>query len=409
MMSSTIIGPYDGKRKLRRNVLGITHSLSMRSLTNGVLCVCVGVFALLGPLVLAESARAASPPTKSARAARGPVALVTESAPESAPEPAPEAGMPVTEPAPEPTPESGPPVAPVTEPAPEPQPAPESGAPVAPVTEPAPEPAPEAAPEPAPEAAPESGAPVVPITEHASEAEEPVAPVTESPPEAPVELIKEKVKEAASGESVTEQAAESSPSPPTAGAQAAATLADPSNPTEAEASSAVLGLLIAVTPGGELEEPSTTSASSAVAIDTLTRLTPAQRAGDLRCELSGLAGPMTDNCTASWLGDQSFLSASPAELATVVAARAGAPAGGDNDGSGGDDGDGGHSVVPPSAPAPSGAFGGSATGGSGIALSSFSTLADRLMRLAPLAMRRLRLSCKPWLTAFFVLIPERPG
>jgi hypothetical protein len=47
--------------------------------------------------------------------------------------------------------------------------------------------------------------------------------------------------------------------------------------------------------------------------------------------------------------------------------------------------------------------------GSGTALSIFLTLAGLLLMAAPRAMRRLRLSCQPWLTACFVLIPERPG
>jgi hypothetical protein len=48
-------------------------------------------------------------------------------------------------------------------------------------------------------------------------------------------------------------------------------------------------------------------------------------------------------------------------------------------------------------------------GGSGMGLSTFLTLAGLLLLGAPRAMRRLRLSCEPWLTACFVLIPERPG
>jgi hypothetical protein len=112
---------------------------------------------------------------------------------------------------------------------------------------------------------------------------------------------------------------------------------------------------------------------------------------------------MTNSCTAGWLGGQSFLSASPADLTKVTTTRAGAPARDGSEGSG----SGGRSVVPSSPP--SGAVGGSATGGSGIAQSGFFTFAG-LLRLAPLrAMRRLRLSRRPLLTAFFVLIPERPG
>ena len=64
---------------------------------------------------------------------------------------------------------------------------------------------------------------------------------------------------------------------------------------------------------------------------------------------------------------------------------------------------------PPPGPAPSGASGGSAMGGSGLAFSAFLTLAGLLLLAAPRAMCRLRLSNRPLLTAFFVLIPERPG
>jgi hypothetical protein len=64
---------------------------------------------------------------------------------------------------------------------------------------------------------------------------------------------------------------------------------------------------------------------------------------------------------------------------------------------------------PAPGPAPSGTSGGAAAGGSGVAFSGFVTLAGLLLLAAPRALRRLRLSFRPWLTAFFVLIPERPG
>ncbi|MCW3034427.1 MAG: hypothetical protein JWM60_2772, partial [Solirubrobacterales bacterium] len=67
--------------------------------------------------------------------------------------------------------------------------------------------------------------------------------------------------------------------------------------------------------------------------------------------------------------------------------------------------------TPSPGPAPGGAAGGVAAGGSGgaVGLSGFLTLAGLLLLAAPRALRRLRLSCRPYLTAFFVLIPERPG
>ena len=42
-------------------------------------------------------------------------------------------------------------------------------------------------------------------------------------------------------------------------------------------------------------------------------------------------------------------------------------------------------------------------------LSGFLIFAGLLLLAAPRVLRRLRLACQPWLTAFFVLIPERPG
>ena len=113
-------------------------------------------------------------------------------------------------------------------------------------------------------------------------------------------------------------------------------------------------------------------------------------------------------CAAGGLGSERFLSASAlgyaTAAATLAAAPAGAPAGGGHGGSAA----GNPPVSPPPGPAPSGASG-SATGASGLALSGFLTLAGLLLLGAPRAMRRLRLSCQPWLTACFVLIPERPG
>jgi hypothetical protein len=88
-----------------------------------------------------------------------------------------------------------------------------------------------------------------------------------------------------------------------------------------------------------------------------------------------------------------------------TAARAVAPAAGRSGGSPGGSGP----IGPPPGPTPGGTFGGAAGGGSGTALSGFPAFAGHLLLGAPLAMRRLRLSFQPWLTAFFVLIPERPG
>ncbi|HEV7162607.1 MAG TPA: hypothetical protein VGN25_05060 [Solirubrobacteraceae bacterium] len=121
---------------------------------------------------------------------------------------------------------------------------------------------------------------------------------------------------------------------------------------------------------------------------------------------------MTSNCTAEWLNTQSLPSPSTLNLAGPVTSAITASAGTlaiPNHGSsfvGGRQPDG---PGPGPGPAPSGVSGGAATGGSGVAFSGFVTLAGLLLLAAPRALRRFRLSCRPWLTAFFVLIPERPG
>jgi hypothetical protein len=71
---------------------------------------------------------------------------------------------------------------------------------------------------------------------------------------------------------------------------------------------------------------------------------------------------------------------------------------------------GGRSMPPAPGPAPGGASGVSAGGGAaGVGLAGFLAFALLLALAAPRAMRRLKLACLPWRTAFFVLIPERPG
>jgi hypothetical protein len=132
----------------------------------------------------------------------------------------------------------------------------------------------------------------------------------------------------------------------------------------------------------------------------------------LGCGLSGIEQRGTSNCSSGAGGPQGLSGGSPAELAAAASARfsstdpAAASADGDH---------GGSAVVsrvptgPGPSPAPGGAAGGAAAGGSGVALAAFLSL-TALLRLAPSrAMWRLRLSCEPWLTACFALIPERPG
>jgi outer membrane biosynthesis protein TonB len=138
-------------------------------------------------------------------------------------------------------------------------------------------------------------------------------------------------------------------------------------------------------------------------------MTAARRVAEMSCALSALDGRSTDSCTAGLLGTQRVLSDTSTSFADAplsLAAVAGPPAGG---GHGGGTPGGSTPVSPGPGPAPGGAAGGSAAGTSGLALAGFLTLAGLLLLGAPRAMRRLRLSCEPWLTACFVLIPERPG
>jgi hypothetical protein len=176
-----------------------------------------------------------------------------------------------------------------------------------------------------------------------------------------------------------------------------------SPPPSDQSAPAPAGDVVVVPPLGA--EPAT-STLKVVTTVAPSRLTAAQRVEDLSCQLSGLSRSATDDCTAGWSGTEGLASVSAAFAAGATPTTgSGTPP---PDGYGGSTG-GTRTVVPPPGPAPSGAFGGSAAGGSGIALSGFFTLAGLLLMAAPLAMRRLRLSCRPWLTAFFVLIPERPG
>jgi hypothetical protein len=140
--------------------------------------------------------------------------------------------------------------------------------------------------------------------------------------------------------------------------------------------------------------------------------TATKQAGRFSCELSALGGDATDNCTVGWLGAPHDLasmlptSIAVAEVSSLAPdSTSTSPAGGGHDGF----------VIsgPPAAPAPgsapSGASGAASGGASGAGVSSFLTLAGLLLLGAPRAMRRLRLSCEPWLAGCFVLIPERPG
>jgi len=168
----------------------------------------------------------------------------------------------------------------------------------------------------------------------------------------------------------------------------------------AEVSGAVAGPVTTISPVTPEEIP-----TSSAYVAALARTIAAQRAEDFTRELGGLGAFSPDTYTAGFDSPSLISATFVEELATGRAAREGAPAPGRSGGSPG----GSSPIGPPPEPAPSGTFGGAGGGGSGTALSGVPTFAGHLLLGAPLAMRRLRLSFQPWLTAFFVLIPERPG
>jgi hypothetical protein len=392
-----------GKPHLRRNVLGIAHSPSTSISAERVLRLGTVLAALLGTLLLVATARA-EPTTASPTEATVPVSEPPLGTGGAAPQ---ETIAPVSEP---PRETSGPVSEPPTEAA-----APVSEPPLettVPVSEP-----------PAETVAPISETPLEtssPVTEAVTEtvvpvkeAEAPAPPIVERETPTPVVPVIERVIEM------------TSPVEPTGAQAQEAGLGASSASGSSEASS----LLGSVAPQGGASPPSDPSAPAALAGDVMVvapanagepatstvkvvttvaplRLSAAQRAEDLSCQLSGLSGSATGDCTARWSGTEGLASASATFVAgaTPMTGSGAPPTGGYGGSTGGT-----RTVVPPPGPAPSGAFGGSAAGGSGIALSGFFTLAGLLLMAAPLAMRRLRLSCRPWLTAFFVLIPERPG
>jgi hypothetical protein len=188
-----------------------------------------------------------------------------------------------------------------------------------------------------------------------------------------------------------------------------------STSTATQGSTAALAIGLALPLAGPTADRAEAQASAAVS-PTATggrraqgAMTASQRAGDLSCELATLGGSATDNCAAGWLGGKRFLAADPTDFDpggdSLAATTSGGPPG---DGHGGAAA-GGAPVSPAPGPAPSGASGAAVGGASGVAPSAFLSLAGLLLLAAPRALRRLRLSCRPWLPACFVLIPERPG
>jgi hypothetical protein len=183
------------------------------------------------------------------------------------------------------------------------------------------------------------------------------------------------------------------PSAPGPGEGAPATPTALVSPTSAPAVGAPGETSVIAAGGGASEPPAGTGSLRADAA--------------VSCEVSLLGGPIA-SCTTGWLRTAGLVQSQPVSLTAdpswsqTVSAT---PAGGGHD----ESAVGGRPATPSPGPGPGGASGSAAVGGSGLALSAFLTLTGLLLLAAPRAMRRLRLSCEPWLTAFFVLIPERPG
>ncbi len=347
-----------GKRKLRGNMLGMAHNPWRRIGLGAV------VWALLGVLVLAASARADE----------GPLAL-----------------------APEATPSTGETVVSV----PPPVAAPADPEPV--LSVPAPEPAPAQETTRAAESEQKAPAPE-PVSSPGTEVQ---APAPETILTVPAQEKTTPAPEKSAEGLLTGSAPEKGQEGVVVGTSSGPSSGSPSNLS-------AIGALPETAggppqgPGATLEVPTTAKAGPpSVGAGVVT--STAQRVRQFDCELSELGDGTANACGAQALSSQRFLSAPSMGQATsvaYVAAAGGSASGGGHGGSGAGTPPVGPAPSPPSAP--SGASG-SAAGSSGLGLSGFLTLAGLLLLGAPRAMRRLRLSCQPWRTACFVLIPERPG
>jgi hypothetical protein len=276
----------------------------------------------------------------------------------------------------------------------------------------------EAAPVPPPEATQEAAPPVpwseearevapVPLPEETQEVA-PVPPAEEAQEVVPAPAPDEEAHEVVLVGASTEDASEGSLSPLPANPQDSATRNGAAEEAAPSTPSVLIDSLVAPATVAGPGEPPAGSHAAVASVGGVADTIAAQGAQELSCELSALGGPMADSCTPGSIATQAFLSAShtgfDADLASLAAATGSSPPGGGHGGSA----IGSPPVSPTPGPAPSGASG-SATGASGFATSGFFTLAGLLLLGAPRALRRLRLSCRPWRTACFALIPERPG
>jgi outer membrane biosynthesis protein TonB len=352
-------------------MLGIAQTPSTRIGSKGVFCLSAASVALLGTLVLVGSARAASPASEEATGLGTAETISNEASKPGPGEPAAEGDpKPIGEQTPKPITEETP--KPIAEETPKP------------ITEETPKPIAEETPKPIIEETPK------PIAEETPKpiAEGTVKPTTESAAEEPQKPAL----------SATPDTQENVPPPANVGGEVA----------PGAASDLIGSLATAYTvggPGGAAPSSKARHGSAGTSTATIT----GQRPQSLSCALSGLQENAAEDCGVGVFGVQRLLA--PAAIgfettdASLVAATAEPPSGG----GGGGSAVGSRPVGPSPGPAPSGSSGASAVGGAGVALSGFLTLAGLLGLAAPRAMRRLRLSCRPWLTACFVLIPERPG
>jgi outer membrane biosynthesis protein TonB len=350
-----------GGRTPRGTAVRAPRNPPRRIVSKGLLLLSPLVLALLGALLFAGSAPASTPEIRSPAPTPGVIPELPPLPIPETPTPTPTPEVPAETP-PTPTPETPTPV-------PTPEPTPETPRPA-----PTPEPTPETPP-PAPEATPETPPPT---TEKTPEAPAPPAPEAE---------------------------AKSAPSPALAPSQDAAGEIPPA------ATGAATGSLPTASAVDGRDRAAATPSAHPVSLSASAGLIAAQ-AMSLSCELAGLERRMSDRCTAGSPAVQRLFAASLVPLGSAnpadssLASTVRAPTDPDPGGSGVRSRP---PVSPAPSPAPGGAAGFSASGASGLGLSAFLTL-GALLRLAPArAMRRLRLSCEPWLTACFVLIPERPG
>jgi hypothetical protein len=152
-------------------------------------------------------------------------------------------------------------------------------------------------------------------------------------------------------------------------------------------------------------------AEEAAAAGVLRKMRATRRPVSLGCELSALEGSVSNACREASapiavLGTSTMGLAMDTYGSRPSGETAGAGQAGDTSPSSDDNG---RPASPSPGPAPSGAAGGSGSAGAAGSMAGPLTRGAWLRLTSPRAVRRLKLAHLPWRTAFFVLIPERPG